>query len=712
MNRTDRTWISKTAAAACLAALPLLAAACAGGRPAGEPTATTEAGDLRWRVWLDPNPPAEKGNVLWVEILDAAGEPVEGAEVGLDYLMPAMGAMTEMRGDGEVDERGDGPYRIAVDFPMRGTWGLDLTIATGRGRAAGEYSLTNGRRGLRETGVSGGARGGAQTTRGEAITVAVKIAPIELPEAALEALRTALAAYEGARELLAGGRLEGLPARAERLAKSLEAAAQALPGEGPSEASRCLDQAAAAARALGEASDLGAARAAFSEVSRFLIALAGADRRLAPDWHVFECLMTETFPKWMQPAAELQNPYMGPEMTTCGTESDWTVSAPVTPARLAGQVEHAHGDQVAYYTCSMHTAVKSETEGTCPLCSMDLVPVTEEEVATGIVRVDPARQQAIGVTTARAERRAFERSIRAVGTVVYDQTRLADVSVKYQGWIGRLEVDEPGQYVRRGQTLFTLYSPELYATQQEYLTALASQRAARGTAAPERADYLVEAARRRLRLWDLEDAQLDRLAATGEPLQHLPIASPVSGYVIEKDVVEGASVEPGMRLYRIAGLDSVWVEAAVYESELPLVEVGQPAEVTLPYLPGRRFEGRVALVYPYLQDATRTGTVRVRLANPDLVLKPDMYADVVLRRDLGERLVVPEEAVLYAGERSFVFVDLGEGRLKPTAVETGLKTGDEIEILSGLAAGDPVVTSGNFLIAAESRLKLAMEHWQ
>jgi Cu(I)/Ag(I) efflux system membrane fusion protein len=167
-----------------------------------------------------------------------------------------------------------------------------------------------------------------------------------------------------------------------------------------------------------------------------------------------------------------------------------------------------------------------------------------------------------------------------------------------------------------------------------------------------------------------------------------------------------------MRLYRIAGLDSVWVEAAVYESELPLVEVGQPAEVTLPYLPGRRFEGRVALVYPYLQDATRTGTVRVRLANPDLVLKPDMYADVVLRRDLGERLVVPEEAVLYAGERSFVFVDLGEGRLKPTAVETGLKTGDEIEILSGLAAGDPVVTSGNFLIAAESRLKLAMEHWQ
>ena len=549
MNRTDRHWIAKTAAAACLAALPLLAGACAGNRPAREPAATTEAGNLTWRVWLDPNPPDEKGNVLWVEVLDAEGRPVEGAEVDLDYLMPAMGAMAEMRGTGQVDERGEGLYRIAVDFPMRGTWGLDLTVAAERARASGEYSLTTGSRGLRQTATAGG---GAPAPRGEAATAAVRIAP-----------------------------------------------------------------------------------------------------------------------------------------------------------------EHEHGgDQVAYFTCSMHPSVRSGTEGTCPICSMDLVPVTEEEVATGIIRVDSARRQTIGVTTAPAERRAVGAAIRAVGTVVYDQTRLADVSVKYRGWIGRLEVDEPGQYVRRGQTLFTVYSPELYATQQEYLTALESQRAAAQTAVPDRADYLVDAARRRLRLWDLGEAQIDRLAATGKPLEYLPIASPVSGYVIEKDVVEGASVEPGMRLFRIAGLDSVWVEAEVYESELPLIEVGQPAEVTLSYLPGRRFDGRVAFVYPYLQGATRTGTVRVRLANPDLVLKPEMYANVVIRLDLGERLVVPEQAVLYAGERSFVFVDLGDGRLKPTAVETGIQTGDEIEILSGLSAGDPVVTSGNFLIAAESRLKLAMEQWQ
>ncbi len=714
MNRTERTWITNPAAAACLATLTLLAAACGGGPPAGEPAATTEAGDLRWRIWLDPDPPGESGNALWVEVRDAAGDPVEGAEVGLDYLMPAMGAMAEMRGTGEVEERGEGLYRIAVDFPMRGTWGLDLAIAAEGARASGEYSLTPGSRGLRQTGASGdGGAGAGPPARGETVTVAIEIATLELPAAALEALRTALAAYEEARALLADGSVEGLEPRAARLAAALEAAVQALPGEGPSEASLCLDQAAAAASAPAAAADLEAARAPFGEVSRFLIALAGADRRLAPDWHVFECPMTKTFPKWLQPGAKLDNPYVGPAMRTCGAESDWTVPTPVTPAQLAGHVEHAHGgDQVAYYTCSMHTSVKSETAGTCPLCSMNLVPVTAEEVSTGIIRVAAERRQTIGVTTARAERKKLERPIRAVGTVVYDQTRLADVSVKIRGWIGRLLVDEPGQYVRRGQTLFTLYSPELYASQREYLTALESQRAARATDAPERADYLVEAARRRLRLWDLGDAELDRLAAGGEPVEYLPIAAPVSGYVIEKEVVEGASVEPGMRLYRIAGLDSVWVEAEVYESELPLVEVGQPAEVTLPYLPGRRFDGRVAFVYPYLRGATRTGTVRVKLANPDLVLKPDMYANVVLRRDLGERLVVPEEAVLYAGERSFVFVDLGEGRLKPTAVETGIVTGDEIEILSGLSAGDPVVTSGNFLIAAESRLKLAMEHWQ
>ncbi len=408
----------------------------------------------------------------------------------------------------------------------------------------------------------------------------------------------------------------------------------------------------------------------------------------------------------MHPEVEEPEPGSCPE---CGMD--------LVPAEGAeAHAGHVHGPdgekEIAYYTCSMHPSVKQQDESTCPICSMDLVPVTREEVETGTILVDAARRQAIGVTTARAERRRLETTLRAVGSVVYDESRLAEVSVKYRGWIGALRVDEPGQPVRRGETLFTLYSPELYSAQQEYLAALESQRAARGTGAPHRADYLVEAAYKRLRLWDLRERQIDRVAETGEPVQYIPIASPVSGHVVEKNVVAGSSVQPGATLYRIAGLDGVWVEAELYESELADVEVGQTARVTLPYLPGRSFEGRVSFVYPYLDRSSRTGRVRVELANPDLVLKPDMFAHVVLESDLGERLVVPEDAVLYAGERSFVFVDLGEGRLRPTAVETGVQAGDFVEVLSGLEEGEPVVTSGNFLVAAESRLKLAMEHWR
>jgi Cu(I)/Ag(I) efflux system membrane fusion protein len=343
---------------------------------------------------------------------------------------------------------------------------------------------------------------------------------------------------------------------------------------------------------------------------------------------------------------------------------------------------------------------------------MDLVPVTVEEVETGTIRIDAARRQEIGVRTEMVAPRALTTTVRAVGRVVYDETRLADVNLRIGGWIGRLEVDEPGQYVARGQTLFTLYSPELYAAQQELLTTLSSQRAAASTAAPGRADYLAEAARRRLHLWDLSEAQIDMLAETGKPLEYLPILSPVSGYVVEKNVVEGAAVKPGERLFRIAGLDRVWVEAEVYESELSLIERGQRAEVSLPYVPGRRFEGEVVFLYPYLEGKTRTGRVRIELPNPDLELKPDMYANVTMERDLGEQLSVPDEAVLYAGERSFVFLDLGDGRLQPRRVETGVTTGDRIAVLSGLEPGDRVVTSGNFLVAAEARLKLALEQWQ
>ncbi|MEE8219016.1 MAG: efflux RND transporter periplasmic adaptor subunit, partial [bacterium] len=533
----------------------------------------------------------------------------------------------------------------------------------------------------------------------------------DFPAPVLTSLRASLTAYDESRNLLADDRLAGLEAAASRLATAVREAETGAADLSPRFRS-VLAEAARVADSLGEAEDLEAARQAFGELSRLFLVVANVDPRLLDDWHVFECPMTETFPKWMQPDSEVENPFMGQAMPGCGTPTDMQVTPPTSLPEVEAHIEHAHDGEVAYYTCSMHPSVKSDQPGTCPICSMDLVPVTREEIDTGVILMDAQRRQTIGVRTAPVKRQLVSVHIRAVGKIVYDETRLAEVTVKYKGWIGKLYADATGKRVRKGEPLFTLYSPELYAAQEELLTALASQSAARATSVPDRADYLVDAARKKLRLWDIEGEQIERIAESGEPLEYIPILSPVTGHVIEKSVVQGASVEPGEMLYRIAGLDKIWIEAELYESELPLVDVGQEAEVTLPYLPGRSFRGRVSFVYPYLEGESRTGRVRIELPHPRLELKPGMYANVDLREERGERLVVPEEAVLYAGPRRLVFLDLGEGRLKPQEIEVGVKSGDFYEVLSGLEEGDVVVTSGNFLVAAESRIKSATEQWQ
>ncbi|HEX2163962.1 MAG TPA: efflux RND transporter periplasmic adaptor subunit, partial [Thermoanaerobaculia bacterium] len=462
-------------------------------------------------------------------------------------------------------------------------------------------------------------------------------------------------------------------------------------------------------------------RQAFGEVSRFVMPLVGADPALVAELELWPylCPMVEDgFGEWFQPGDEMANPYMGEEMLTCGTSDDWAVRGVGSAAEALAHARAVHagegGDpaEVAFWTCPMHPSVGAAEPGRCPLCGMDLVPVTRGEADSGVVIVDAGRRQEIGVTTTTVTVRPLGGTLSAVGRVTFDASRLTDVTVRIGGYIEELHVDRPGQPVRRGQPLFTLYSPELYAAQQELLTALASQRAAAGTTAPERADYLVRAARERLRLWDLSAEQIDRVISSGQAIERLPVLSPASGHVVEKDVVAGAAVEPGMRLYRIAALDRVWVEAEVYESELSRVAVGQPATVTLPYLPGKTFHGRVGFVYPYLDGESRTGRVRIELANTDGLLKPDMYANVELTTGLGERLVVPRSAVLHAGRRSFVFLDLGEGRLRPQQVETGVAEGEWVEVLSGVEEGDTVVASGNFLVAAESRLRSAIEQWR
>lgn len=569
-----------------------------------------------------------------------------------------------------------------------------------------------------------GAAGGAAATDGTGAP-GIRLPEKSYPPAVQQPLETALEAYDDARDLLAEDTTEGLAVRAGRIADSLSLALQGAQAadEDLSAAIPYLGEARRAARGLADTdgAEISEARAAFGELSRFLMALAAADPGLTEGRFVYSCPMETGFNKWIQEEPEMENPYMGQSMLACGSEDDWTVKGIGSVEEAAAHAEHVHGADVAeggaegdiaFYTCPMHPSVKSADPGACPICGMDLVPVSRQEVESGVIIVDERRRQLIGVKTRPVATRSVEKEIRAVGKVTFDESRLADVSVKYEGWIGELYVDEPGQAVRKGQPLFTLYSPQLYAAQQEYLTALESQRAARGTSAPERADYLVRASRERLRLWDLAPGQIDRLAETGQPVERIPIYSPVSGFVVEKNVVEGAAVQPGMKLYRIAGLDRVWVEADVYESELPLVEEGQTAIVTLPSMPEEELLGTIAFVYPFLDGASRTGRVRVELANPGMKLKPDMFANVTITRDLGERLVVPENAVLYAGPRSFVFVDLGEGRLRPQQVKVGREMDGWVEVLSGLEEGEVIVTSGNFLVAAESRLKTAMDQWK
>jgi Cu(I)/Ag(I) efflux system membrane fusion protein len=342
---------------------------------------------------------------------------------------------------------------------------------------------------------------------------------------------------------------------------------------------------------------------------------------------------------------------------------------------------------------------------------MELTAVTKRDAASGIIVVDSERRQAIGVKTALVATRAMSRSVRVVGRTTYDESRVRDVTLKIGGFVEKLHVNTTGQPVRAGQPLLALYSPELYAAQKELLLAVASQRSAAGSGAPERADYLVDGAKKRLELWGFSRAQVDEIARTGKAVERMPVLSPWSGFVIEKNVVEGASVAAGERVFRIAALDVIWVESDVYERDLGHVTVGQKVKVTFPFLPGDTREGQVSYIYPYLDPDTRTGKIRVALANAKLDLRPEMFANVELTGESGEQLVVPADSVIDTGKRKLVFLDLGEGRIRPQEIRTGEANDEWVTVLEGVKEGDRIVTAANFLIASESRIRSATESW-
>ena len=336
----------------------------------------------------------------------------------------------------------------------------------------------------------------------------------------------------------------------------------------------------------------------------------------------------------------------------------------------------------------------------------------ESDGVPGIVTIAPERLQTIGVKYEPVARRPLEKIIRTVGRVAVDERKLAKVTIKFHGWIERLFVSATGDHVRKGQQLFTIYSPDLVATQEEYLLALQGRKQMGESEFPEVArgsQDLLEATKRRFQLWDITTDHVRELEKTGKVLKALPIHSPITGTVIKKEALAGAHVDPGQELYTIADLSHIWILADIYEYELSFVKAGQQAAVTLSYDPSTVLTGHVSFIYPTLDPKTRTAKVRFELNNRGEMLKPDMYANVELRVTLGTKLAIPQEAIIESGQKQVVFLHHGGGKLEPRLIKTGVKTGEWTEVLEGLKEGEHVVTSANFLIDSESRLKSVVE---
>jgi Cu(I)/Ag(I) efflux system membrane fusion protein len=389
------------------------------------------------------------------------------------------------------------------------------------------------------------------------------------------------------------------------------------------------------------------------------------------------------------------------------------------PAASAGAHAEAPA-KAAQWICPMHPTIVSDRPGACPICGMDLVPAddaggeTEPAGVAGLasVHVGEGKLRRIGASTATVARAEFFREVRAVATVAVDETRLRQIHTKTAGFIERLHANAVGETVRAGQPLLEIYSPELLAAQQEFLVAQQARDRLAGSALPDVASWggdLVASARRRLELLDMTPAAIDDLARTGEARRTVTLRAPLSGTILKREIAQGSQVDPQTVLFELADLTRVWAIASVYENELAYVREGQDAALTLAYLPGVEFHGKVARVYPVLDATTRTAQVRVEFGNADGALKPDMFGEVRIVADLGERLSVPVAAVMETGARALAFVDQGDGVFEPREVTLGLRIPDRVEILSGLAEGERVLASGNFFVDAESRMRAALD---